>query len=709
MDSLPKTPRKRNRHTVTERSLSYFSPIKSKKAKIENDVEIMFNDDAAKDGKTHTCSLCKLDFNGTKQWNLAAHLSAKHPNIYAEISGEKNEPIEVKRTKLLHSLVEIVSVNGRSFTHLLDSGYIKSIHPRLDELRAAGVGLDLHDSNLTEVKKKLSEIAGKIRDKIRDEVIGKHLSLMADIGTKHNRSILGVSIQYSVDGNLKIRSIGFIQLSESHTGIYLAEMIVNRLEELGIELKQIFTITTDNGKNILKMVRDVQSHLVSEINTNRATQAEVQSQHDNERAINVNYNNIDSEIQQLLANVIELTDDEALERCYDEAASLYNDSLLNSMKEKLTDNGRTITYDITGVNCAEHLLQLTVKDGVNDLAPNISNVIDLSREACKLLRQEAICNQAAKLEMEYSLPRLECATRWGSMYLMLRDIYDRKNIIEHFANANNLKLFQLLLQKWSILKELVIVLQIPYDVTIAFQNKRLTLSDVYGKWLAMQLHLEACNKKKSFKTDLAKHLLNAAKIRNEKIFSNPLMDSALYLDPRFQCEVTKCAEKTAKAKETLLNIWNRHQLLREDVSIHNETSVASAESLIFDFDVDEAITSHYGIHQNENEQIVPSLNISDLIDQFQPEIMSPSQSVLNFWEAEKTKNPELYILASIIFSVPPTEVQIERDFSSLDFVFTKRRGNLCQQRLEDIFIIHLNKDLFELVANQEIETFLEKC
>lgn len=68
----------------------------------------------------------------------------------------------------------------------------------------------------------------------------------------------------------------------------------------------------------------------------------------------------------------------------------------------------------------------------------------------------------------------------------------------------------------------------------------------------------------------------------------------------------------------------------------------------------------------------------------------------------KEEHSELYRIAMVVYSVPPTEVQIERDFSNLDCVFTKRRGNLCQSRLKEIFLIHLNTDLFRIAMEQEV-------
>lgn len=54
-------------------------------------------------------------------------------------------------------------------------------------------------------------------------------------------------------------------LKSSHTAIYLANLVLERLRDLDIALCQILSITTDNGANMLKTVRDMQQILESEL------------------------------------------------------------------------------------------------------------------------------------------------------------------------------------------------------------------------------------------------------------------------------------------------------------------------------------------------------------------------------------------------------------------------------------------------------------
>lgn len=307
--SPTKSPRKRMRQnddSITSKALKYFDPI---------DVH---SDENGKSSKTHHCILCNEPCNGSKKWNLASHLLHRHAKEYAEIS--VNETIAVRRLKLLHSCTEMVTVNGHPFSCLHDSGFQSAIRTTLDELQAAQVPLNLSDYNLTVIKNQISQTAAKIRAKIQSEVRDRPLSLLVDIVTKHKRSIMGVSLQYNFNGTLKVRSIGFIELWDRHTGKYLAEVIIRRLDLLEIKLKQIFTITADNGKNVLKMVRDLTEYLNAEINaqqqktpqkSNTQNQAQINSSDDEQT---------DTAIIDLLKDVHELTDEDALEIVMDEVA-----------------------------------------------------------------------------------------------------------------------------------------------------------------------------------------------------------------------------------------------------------------------------------------------------------------------------------------------------------------------------------------------------
>lgn len=97
------------------------------------------------------------------------------------------------------------------------------------------------------------------------------------------------------------------------------------------------------------------------------------------------------------------------------------------------------------------------------------------------------------------------------------------------------------------------------------------------------------------------------------------------------------------------------------------------------------------------------MDIENEIRLFQPHKHLPSDaSVIEFWNSMREKNVRLYELAMAIYAIPPTEVQIERDFSKLEFIFSQRRQFLSSDLLEAILLIHLNKDIFFRIKEEEL-------
>lgn len=59
-----------------------------------------------------------------------------------------------------------------------------------------------------------------IKQKIIDEANSKLISLKLDAVTRLNRSFLGVNMQYILEDSIKLRTLGLIELTESHTGTF---------------------------------------------------------------------------------------------------------------------------------------------------------------------------------------------------------------------------------------------------------------------------------------------------------------------------------------------------------------------------------------------------------------------------------------------------------------------------------------------------------
>lgn len=356
MECLSPGRRKRNTQTVGEKVLHFFGDPQ-RKTESNGDIKVIYK-----------CKLCNRPINGTKDYNLGSHMNKMHNEIYIEVIGKMKDPIQVKRLKLLQNAVEMVTVNGRPFAHIYDSGNLRNIENKLSKLKEKGYALNLSDKNQVEVKEHIKVMAESAREKLKMEVDRRTLSLSCDIATLHNRAFLDVCIRYILNGQLTVRSIALIELHESHTGNHLATVIISVLKSYSIDLHSILAISTDNGANMLKMVRDLNCQL--EIPNSHLEPKSQQETVDQDTESSHNNGNIDEAIRNLLVEQNNYTDDEALNMLFEESNISDHSQLLNETRAELVRHGVDCLWDITGLNCHVHTLQLNNKDAMKNLNEN---------------------------------------------------------------------------------------------------------------------------------------------------------------------------------------------------------------------------------------------------------------------------------------------------------------------------------------------------
>lgn len=175
-----------------------------------------------KDIILYKCKICSQSKNGNNPANLVSHLRLVHEDMYLTKVKKKVEngdiKMQAKRLKLLQDCVTITTVNKQPFSDLLNTGFQSIINKKLLKLEAAGYGINLKCKNLMPVKNHIHETAVKIREKIAVQIKDRLFSLSADIVTKNNRSILGIFIQYILDGKLQNRCMGMKELHSRHRG-----------------------------------------------------------------------------------------------------------------------------------------------------------------------------------------------------------------------------------------------------------------------------------------------------------------------------------------------------------------------------------------------------------------------------------------------------------------------------------------------------------
>lgn len=79
--------------------------------------------------------------------------------------------------------------------------------------------------NFQNIKQHVNSQAENIVKNIKYDVIGKLISIKVDCVTRLNRSILGVNVQYIIDGKLYIKTLGMPELLSRHSSDYLKEIV----------------------------------------------------------------------------------------------------------------------------------------------------------------------------------------------------------------------------------------------------------------------------------------------------------------------------------------------------------------------------------------------------------------------------------------------------------------------------------------------------
>lgn len=117
------------------------------------------------------------------------------------------------------------------------------------------------------------------------------------------------------------------------------------------------------------------------------------------------------------------------------------------------------------------------------------------------------------------------------------------------------------------------------------------------------------------------------------------------------------------------------------------SSVDDPDDLMFEKRIQEQHKAHL---YESRMKLIGKPEFETIVRSFNPHRMKSVHSVLKFWEDNKEHYPDLYPIALIIFSVPGTQVSVERLFSQLKFLLDPLRNRLGSQMVNDIFILKAN-------------------
>lgn len=206
-------------------------------------------------------------------------------------------------------------------------------------------------------------------------------------------------------------------------------------------------------------------------------------------------------------------------------------------------------------------------------------------------------------------------------------------------------------------------------------------------------------------TDFAVLLHEKLSMRKKGLLSNAAMICAVYLDPRVRMDLTD--DQIFIAKSHLVELYGKVQRFRKSISTNDQEdttfnrSVENEKEDSFNTFMAKKASAKNPTVQQETAPVT-EIDVSDSLVRFEKATPYHQVPVLEFWETQKNLFPQLYELASIINSIPPTQATVERYFSMLNFVYNCRRYNLGSKMLQNILTVKLNVDIARHINEREL-------
>ena len=336
--------------------------------------------------------------------------------------------------------------------------------------------------NYESIRNLVTEYAANQREVLSKLLRKKSVYLKIDGVTNHNSIYLGINVQFFNNNSIDIKNLGVVNSHGSHRSSVYLDIIENVLREYQIEKEQVLCITVDNAANMLSTIQILNDSLKKEFEDNYCDFDE---------------DDLDIDFVDILSNT---------------------DSLIKAMP------------------CVIHTLQLCVKDFIKsyDL-----KVIDKVRNIVKKLRNS---NTIEVVKTRFKIvPVLDICTRWGSTYKMLEKFLIIKSLCLEYAAVDNV--FFLSSSDYKKVENVVDLLKLPYNVTIALQKSDITAGEFFKHWCKLKVDL------KKF-SEMGECFVKSMSRRQIKFMNNKLFLAAVYVDSRYRILLSEEEQNLAKVELT---------------------------------------------------------------------------------------------------------------------------------------------------------------
>ncbi|XP_062549754.1 uncharacterized protein LOC134214385 isoform X2 [Armigeres subalbatus] len=422
-----------------------------------------------------------------------------------------------------------------------------------------------------------------------------------------------------------------VEVKESQTAAVLKLKILDTLAEYNVPIGNIFSITVDNGANMVAAVKKMRN-----------------------------------ELQMTLLENLEDVD------CTGEQES--SRDIPSELYEEFQER-------INLVRCAVHTLQLAILDVVNKSHAGVKSLTELAKKSKNVKYQTNFDHHGA------SHPPIWSQTRWGGIFEMVQSFKTQKSFFEQLAT----QFPELdLTDHWNFVDNYYEAFKPLYICTKKMQAEHVCLPDFYMAWLMAISEVRKLNE-----NPFTPELMNSLTTRLKALRGSRAFKMALFIDPRFNYRGSKffSPEEKMEIQGFINETWQRiHQLQTPSSASHMPN--VSLNSSEHNDDFDEYLTEMYGGSVNMDHELSETRFLQQLQSIDLEPRQNHNYNVWDHWLRRKTTHPELHAVSMIVLATPSNQVSVERAFSALGLVLSNFRTQLAEETLTNILLVKLNKALF---------------
>jgi len=146
----------------------------------------------------------------------------------------------------------------------------------------------------------------------------------------------------------------------------------------------------------------------------------------------------------------------------------------------------------------------------------------------------------------------DICTRWNSTFLMLNRFLEQKKSVLGLAPFINLNV-TFSIDDWTMIEELVKILEIFHSATLTLSHENSTLSEVIPLLRSIFVSLETVRDVSTTCSETANAFILKLKNRFIDYETQELFSISTLLDPRFKDKVFSCEDIAQQARNSLLN------------------------------------------------------------------------------------------------------------------------------------------------------------